>query len=58
MTKEINIPDTLKKVLIEMKEDGVTKSLYISMAVRTYSDLDWYDDDTAWAVIKYFDRLK
>lgn len=58
MTKAINIPDVLKDVLLEMKEDGVTKSLYISMAVKTYSDLDWYDDDTAWAIIKWFDRLK
>lgn len=52
------IPDTLKDVLIEMKEDGATKSLYIGMAVRLYSDLDWYDDATAWGVIKWFDRLK
>lgn len=58
MKNEINIPDALKNVLIEMKEDGVEKSMYIGMAVKVYSDLDWYDEDVSWAIIKWFDRLK
>ena len=58
MTKAINIPDTLKDVLIEMKEDGIYKTVYVDMAVKAYSDLDWEDYETAWAVLDWFDNLK
>jgi len=58
MTKAINIPEALKNVLIEMKEDGIYKTVYVDMAVKAYSDLDWEDYETAWAVLDWFDNLK